>query len=301
MKEKKNRSSLLDRVAGVKQEANRLRLKKPYGIAVDSSGRIFVADPANRAVFVFDQQNHTTELRGNRAPASFALPMGLAIDEQDRLFVSDSHFGQITCFDPEGAVLAVFGHDTLQRPAGMAVDRARHRLYVADAKAHRVAVFDSATFQPAGFVGGPATPGEAEEGKFAAPTNVAVDHEGLLYVTDTWNHRIQIFNLRGKFLRTFGRQGDAPGMFARPKGVAIDSEGHVYVADAEFNNIQVLTPEGQPLLAIGGIGYGPGQFTLITGLAFDHNDRLYAAEQWQGRVQIFQYLPENPSTAKAAQ
>jgi sugar lactone lactonase YvrE len=297
----KKKWNWIDRVAGVKRENTRLRLQRPYGIAVDSQGRIFVADPVNRTVFVFDRDNHTLDFRGNKAPASFGLPMGLAIDEQDRLFVSDSHFAQITCFDPEGAVLAVFGHDELKRPAGVAVDRARHRLYVADAKADRVVMFDTVTFQPTGHIGGSTTVPEAAEGRFAAPTNVAVDSKGLLYVTDTWNNRIQIFNPRGRFLRMFGGQGVTAGKFVRPKGIAIDSEGHVYVADAQFNHIQVFTSEGQPLLVIGGYGSGPGQFTLISGLAFDHQDRLYAAEQWVGRVQIFQYLPENAPVAQAAQ
>src|SRR3972149_164087 len=63
------------------------------------------------------------------------------------------------CWDPEGKVLAQCGQEELERPGGIALDRERHRLYVADAKANRVAVFDTENFKLERTVGGPSTPG----------------------------------------------------------------------------------------------------------------------------------------------
>ena len=82
-------------------------------------------------------------------------------------------------------------------------------------------------------------------GDFSHPTNVAVDGDGNLYVSDTFNNRVEIFDADGKFIRAFGKAGDGPGYFARPKGIAIDSDGHVWVADAVQDRVQVFTPEGQ--------------------------------------------------------
>lgn len=288
--------SWIDRVAGDKSvDEPVVRLQRPYGIAVDSQGRIYVADGYLRAVFVFDVNSRQVATRGGSGRVVFGLPTGVALDERDRLFVSDSLNDTITCLSPDGKVLAQFGHNELGRPGGIAVDRKRQRLYVADAKAHRVAVFNTETFAFDRYVGSPSTPGVGEPGRFAAPTNVAVDPQGNLYVTDTWNHRVQIFDRRGRFLRAFGVHGTRPGSFVRPKGIALDSQGHIYVADAEFNNVQIFTPEGQPLLSIGRLGSDRGEFTLITGIFVDAQDRIYTTEQEGGRVQIFQFLSQAPA------
>jgi DNA-binding beta-propeller fold protein YncE len=291
------KQSWMDRAAGAKPKAPRTQLKTPYGIAADSRGRIFVADPSNRTVFVFDAEKREVEYRSGGTTSQMALPIGVAIDDHDRLFVSDSFFHQITLFSPDGDVLGVFGGGELQRPGGIAIDNANKRLYVADSKGNRIAVFHSESLRLLSYIGGAATAGEAEQGKFAAPTNVAVGRNGEIYVTDTWNFRVQVFDPTGKFVREFGQHGVAPGSFVRPKGVAVDADGHVYVADAEFNNFQVLTPEGQSLLAVGAYGTSPGQFALIAGIAIDKRNRIYVTDQLRGRVQVFQYYPEETTTA----
>ena len=295
VKGKSAKQSWADRVAGKKKSDERNRLIRPYGIAVDSKGRIFVADAASHAVFMLDGAQRRFEKWGGNSGASMALPVGVAVDSSGRLFVADSALHTILCLDQDGRVLGQFGTTQLQRPGGIAIDSERHRLYVPDAKASRIAVFSTQKFAFERYIGSPSTPGKREPGKFAAPTNVAVDRKGQLYVTDTWNHRVQVFDPNGRFVRAWGEHGVRPGEFVRPKGIAIDSEGHVYVADAEFNNIQIFNPDGQVLLAVGSIGPAPGQFTLLTGLCIDSEDRIYTTEQYTGRIQIFKYLPNIPA------
>ena len=176
----------------------------------------------------------------------------------------------------------------------MAVDARRGRLYVADVQLNQVLVFDTRSFQMQKTIGKAGNAATGEPGSFSGPTNLALDSKGRLYVTDTWNCRVQVFDPDGKFVLTFGAQGTQPGKFARPKGIAIDREDHVYVADAEFNNFQVFTSEGKPLLFVGSIGLEPGQFLLPAGMAIDRENRIYVTEQRMsgGRLQIFQYLPE---------
>jgi DNA-binding beta-propeller fold protein YncE len=118
---------------------------------------------------------------------------------------------------------------------------------------------------------------------------------GNLYVADTLNYRIQVFDSKGGFVRAFGTQGDRPGEFIRPKGIGVDSEGHVYVADAEFNNFQILTPEGKPLLAVGTLGIQPGEFALVAGLYIDPKNQIYTSEMFHGRIQVFQYISQPAS------
>ena len=76
--------------------------------------------------------------------------------------------------------------------------------------------------------------------KFWAATLVA----GNLYVLDTGNHRVQKFSPDGKYLATFGRQGQGPGEFYYASWLAVDANGFFYVSDPNNQRIQVLTPDG---------------------------------------------------------
>lgn len=282
----------MDKVTGNKTIEEKLELRKPYGITTDGRGRIYTADTELRVVFVIDPAAHSVERREGNSRAPMGMPVGVAVDAEDRLFVSDAELHSVICFSPAGQPIARFGTTNLGRPGGIALDRGRNRLYVADAKESRVAVFDTVSMKLVTYIGSPSKLGRRDNGTFLAPTNVALDRKGMIYVSDTWNYRVQIFTPEGKFVRTFGAQGDRPGEFIRPKGIAVDSENHVYVADAEFNNFQILTAEGQPLLAIGTLGAEPGQFALIAGLYIDAKDQIYTTEMFRGRVQMFQYLKQ---------
>lgn len=287
--------SWIEKITGAKTEEEKLELKKPYGITTDTWGRIFVADTELRTVFMIDPEDRVVERWGGSSRAPMVMPAGVAVDSENRLFVSDAQLHSITCFSPTGDVIGRFGMTDLGRPGGIAIDHRRNRLYAADAKENRIAVFDTKTFGFLCYFGGPSEPKNPEKGAFSGPTNVAVDRAGNIYVADTLNCRVQVLDSEGKFLHAFGKQGDRPGEFIRPKGIAVDSEGHVYVADAEFNNFQVLSKEGQPLLAVGILGIGPGEFGLIAGLHIDSEDRIYTTEMYLGRIQVFQYIPQPES------
>jgi len=301
VKPSQKKSAWLEKLTGTRPPDESLELRKPYGVTTDRRGRIYIADTELQSVFIVDPRTKTVERRQASSRAPMSLPVGLAVDADDRLFVSDAALHSLICFTPAGAPVALFGTSALGRPGGIAIDPQRHRLYVADAKESRIAVFDTTNFKLIGYYGGPGKPGQHENGTFLGPTNVALDRQGNIYVSDTGNCRIQILDPAGKFVRTFGQQGDRPGEFIRPKGIAVDSEGHVYVADAEFNNFQILTAQGQPLLAVGVLGGEPGQFTLIAGLAIDTEDQVYTTEMFRGRVQVFHYIAQNAAVqAKAA-
>lgn len=282
----------VDKVTGTKTADEKLELRKPYGITTDKRGRIYTADTELNTVYMIDPEAKVVEQRNGNSRAPMGMPAGVAVDAEDRLFVSDAELHSVLVFTPAGQLVSHFGTSQLGRPGGIAIDRQRNRLYVADAKESRIAVFDTASLKFLSYFGSPSKPPKRDNGTFFSPTNVAVDRHGNIYVADTWNYRVQILDPDGKFMRAFGAQGDRPGEFIRPKGIAVDSEGHIYVADAEFNNFQILTAEGQPLLAVGALGTDPGQFALIAGLYIDSKDRIYTTEMFQGRIQVFQYIQQ---------
>lgn len=299
------KSKWMDRLAGVavgetiSTDRRLFQLVTPYGMAVDSRNRLYVADSKVHAIFVFDTETKDLELIKNGVHARFGLITGLAIDDSDRLFVSDTEMRRVLVFDPkhnlEGSI-----SEGMAGPGGLAIDNENRFLYVADAELDQVLVYDADP--PHKLLRKMGTPGKAHTlttpGDFSKPTNVAVDKDGTLYVSDTFNDRVEIFDADGKFIRTFGKAGDGPGYFARPKGIAIDGDGHIWVADAVQERVQVFTPEGQLLIWMGGHGAYPGQFNALAGLTIDKNNRVFTSEQYAGRVQMFRYISDAEATGE---
>ena len=295
----KKKASWMDRMAGAesqeqKQEAKPLfALWTPYGMAVDSKGTLYIADGKVGAVFMFNTETKELTMLKNGVHAHFGDIIGMAMDDSDRLFVSDTKLHRILVFDKDHKVEGSIS-DGLIDPGGMAIDNENRFLYVADASLDQVLVYDADKLTLIRKMG---TSGKkhtlTEPGQFAVPTNVAVDADANLYVSDTYNNRIEIFDADGNFIRAWGKSGDRPGYFSRPKGLAIDSDGHVWVADAVQDIIQCYTADGQFLMWLGGHGLFPGQFRALAGLYIDKNDRIFTSEQYPGRVQMFRYFSDD--------
>jgi sugar lactone lactonase YvrE len=214
------------------------------------------------------------------------------MDDGDRLFVSDPGLRHILVFDATHKPVDVIT-EGLVMPGSLAIDRENRLLYVSDVELDQVLVYDADTLKLKRKMG---TTGHKHEltspGDFARPTGLAVDAEGNLYVADTLNNRIEIFDADGKFISTFGKNGDGPGYFARPKGVAIDSDGHIWVVDSVQDRVQVFNQEARLLISFGGHGLLPGQFQGLVGIAIDKMNRVFTSEIYPGRVQQFRYVTD---------
>lgn len=262
-------------------------LVSPYAVAVDPSGVMFVADAGGAAIHAFDLRTRAyRQFSSLSEDQKLQRPVGLAVAE-NHLYVADSVLRQVCVFRKDGAFVAAFGRERLERPAGIAYRQSDGLVYVADTAAHVIQVFDR-TGKSAGSIG---TRGMGA-GQFNFPTHLCVDRLGQLYVSDTLNYRVQVFAPDGRFLRMFGRQGDRPGNFAHPCGVAVDSLGNVYVSDRQFENVQIFSPAGQILMAFGQEGTNPGEFWLPAGVFIDNRNRVYVADSYNKRVQVFSLLEE---------
>jgi DNA-binding beta-propeller fold protein YncE len=268
------------------------QLNEPYGIAIDSKNRLYVADQKVGAIFIFNTETRDVEMIKNKTHAHFNRIIGLAMDDGDRLFVSDPGLRHVLVFDAAHKAEDVIT-DGLADPSMLAIDRENRLLYVSDIGLDQVLVYDADTLKLKRKLG---TTGHNHElttpGDFAKPTGLAVDSEGNLYVADTLNNRIEIFDADGKFIRAFGKNGDGPGYFSRPKGVAIDGDGHIWVADGMQDRVQVFNQEEQLLISFGGHGLLPGQFQGLVGIAIDKNNRVFTSEIFPGRVQQFRYVSD---------
>ena len=265
---------------------NKDRVIKPFGISVDSRGRVLIADSAFKSIHIFDVAAKKYK-RINRAGGElFTTPMGVAVDLLDNIYISDSGAGKVFILNRKGRL--IFTIDGIGRPTGIAIDNNEGFLYVVDTSAHDIKVFDlkGDYIKTLGLRGG-------EDGEFNYPVDIFVDSKGDLFVSDSMNFRVQVLSKEGRLLKTFGEHGDSTGKLGRPKGLAVDRDGNIYVVDAIFDTVQIFNRDGDFLLNFGSRGTGPGNFWLPSGIYIDNNSYIYVADSYNGRVQVFEYLGGN--------
>ena len=124
----------------------------------------------------------------------------------------------------------------------------------------------------------------SEEGEFVSPQGLVLDAQGNLYVADSGNRRVQVFDPQGGFLTAI-----ADARFAGPRYVALDEVGRIYVSDAS-ESVHVFNGRADPLQSFGQAGSLPSQFSEIAGLAVDAAGDLLVADNGNGRVQKFSLL-----------
>jgi DNA-binding beta-propeller fold protein YncE len=237
-------------------------------------------------VFTFDYG--TRELRQN---GQVQNPGGIAIDAQENLYVVDTVSKLVSVFDRQGTKLRDINDGSLVRPNGIAVDRKNNRVYVVDtgnseSKEQNVKIYD-ATGRRIGAIGGAPGGGFSE---FKLPTMVAVDDSGKVYVTDTLNARVQIFDADGKFVFTFGQTGSNWGEFDKPKGIALDTFGNIYVVDTGWSNVQIFNQKGQVLLFFGGRGPVPGMMKNPISMVIDRQNHIYVGDYLNHRVNVYELV-----------
>ena len=247
------------------------QLNGPYGVAVDSSGNLYIPDITNNrirevntlGIITTVAGDGTQGFSGDNGPATSAElsnPCGVAVDAFGNLYISDQGNNRIREVNPSGIITTVAGNGTqgfsgdngpatsaeMFDPIGLAVD-AFGDLYIADYLNNRIRMVSPggiittvAGDGTGGFSGdnGPATGAELYE-----PTGVAVDASGKLYIADWFNNRIRMVDLSGIITTVAGNGGygysgdNGPATSAElyaPFGVALDASGNLYIS-AQYN------------------------------------------------------------------
>ena len=247
----------------------------PTGVAVDSAGNVYVADESNNeirmitpagAVTTFAGSTTAGNTNGTGAGASFSAPNGIAIDSSGNLWVTDSGNNEIREITTPGAVVTTpYGNGTAGRtnavgtaaefnnPTAIAVDPSSGNLFVADTgnnEIREITVSSNTVSLFAGSISGASghANGTGSAATFDAPSGIAIDSAGNLFVADTQNFEIRmvtpaavVTTYAGSTSYGYVNGTSSAALFNYPYGIAIDA-GTLYVGDDVNNAIRVIAP-----------------------------------------------------------
>ncbi len=249
---------------------------EPYGVAVDSSGNLYVADFGNSRVEKFTSTGTYVTQWGSYGfgPGQFDTPRGVAVDSSGNVYVTDYGGRGVEKFTSTGTYITQWGsygssNGQFKGPSDVAVD-SDGNVYVVDSGNVRVEKFTSTgtyVTQWGSYGSGP--------GQFFGAEGIAVDSSGNVYVADERNNRVEKFTNTGTYVSQLGcatgacTAGSAPGQFNGPTGVAVDSSGNVYVADRNNNRVEIFGDTTTTTTATSGIpGFPVESILAVVILAF---------------------------------
>jgi len=253
------------------------QFNQPWGVAVDSSGNVYVADTNIHRIRKITPEGRVTTIAGGpiRQPgfadgdgteARFRQPQGVAVDSSGNVYVADTYNNRIRKIAPattgEGVIVSTLAGD---------------------------GTYDYRD-------------GAGTSAQFKYPTDVAVDASGNVYVADWNGHRIRKIAPAstggGVIVSTLAGDGYVGGVSSiyRPAGVALDAEGNVYVAATGYGKIHKITSTGAlSTIAGGGIaGFEDGvgteaKFRAPPGVAVDSSGNIYIADQYNHAIRKIEY------------
>jgi ABC-type Fe3+ transport system permease subunit/DNA-binding beta-propeller fold protein YncE len=262
------------------------QFSKPRSVAVDAQDNLYVVDMTGR-VQKFSPNGRNLAY-WQMEQTDLGKPKGMSRDADGNLIVIEPHYARMNHYTPDGKLVAQWGGrgtnaGQLIFPRAAAVN-SRGEIYVSEyTVADRVQRFGPRGTNWLGAFG----KGGRGPGEFSRAEGLGIDAQDRLYVADSCNHRVQVFDADGKFLRMYGQAGTGPGELSYPYDVRIDREGRQYVCEFGNSRIQVFGQDDKPLEVLGGRGGAAGQFSNPWSIALDSHDNLYVADAMNHRVQKF--------------
>ena len=281
------------------------RFDGPVALVVSPSGQAFVADCFNHCIRTVSSGSVVATWVGATRPgfadgarfsAQFDRPSGVALDSSGTLYVADTLNQRIRRVTSDGMATTLAGSGfagfadgvgsaaQFSAPQAIAVDGSGS-VFVADTLNHRICRISAngqvSTLAGSGLAG--YQDGPAPQAQFDAPSGLAVDASGSVYVADTFNHCIRRISPNGAVstLAGSGTSGNGDGLaasaqFSAPSGLAIDASGSLYVADTDNRAIRKIDRAGTVSTLV-----GPGGLTVLgapRGVAVDGWGAIWVAD-----------------------
>jgi DNA-binding beta-propeller fold protein YncE len=266
-----------------------IQMGEAAGVAVNSKGQVLVFNRGQHPLMEFDREGNFIRSIDDGL-YGFVFPHFVRTDKDDNIWAVDDGSGMVIKMDPRGKVLMLLGrrpepfevgqpiplsNELFNRPTDVAFDAAGD-IFVTDGYGNsRVVKYD----KNGKFVKTWGKRG-VKPGDFNLPHSIVIDDNGLVYVADRENYRIQIFDTDGNFVKAWTDLGSPWTLCITPGPQQV-----LYVADGYQNRIFKVDLNGKILGGFGQTGRQLGQFINTHGMACDGNGDIFVAETRNWRVQ----------------
>ena len=257
-------------------------LKRPVSIGLRDDV-MYIFDGGSAYVFKYD-------LTDGRMSPVWGVATHIAEDATDifvardySFYLTDIEGRRVLHFDSDGDLIkSYFDGPNMSRPVAVSVNDDNGDVYVADEVYSHIVTFSKEGKPLRGYGGRGTGPG-----KFRIITDM-IKTADAFYLSDRVELSVQILDLNGRYLTHFGE-----GQLIFPTSLAVDDVGRVYVAEKADSTIKVFK-QGELIDVIGKNGYGDGEFRFVSDMKI-HKGYLYAVDSLNGRIQVFEVLPEAAS------
>ena len=270
----------------------------PTDVAVDSLGRIYVADGANDRILRFTPDRQLDLVITSLGKQSLKRPVGISVDASNQLWIADTANHRLVVQKADGTLAHLYAPEKVEwadsfEPTDVAVSADSRRVYAIDNANHRVLILDVRTGKWTAM----GSQGRAL-GQFLWPFMVCIGSEKYVYVTEAIGSRVQLISPNDLWAGEIGQWGVELGQFYRPKGITADRDGRIFVSDSTLGVIQVFSARG----ALAGVLTDeqgiPLRFKHSMGMCFDKEGKLYVVELAANRVAVVSVAPA-PATEKS--
>ena len=262
-------------------------LKRPVAIGLRDDV-MYIYDAGNAYLFKYD-------LTDGRMDPVWGIGAHITEDATDIYVAKDHSFyladidgRRVLHFDADGDLIKSYSDGpNISRPIAVSVNESNGDIYVADEVYSHVVTFSKEGVPQRGYGGRGTGPG-----KFRIITDMYKTADAF-YLSDRVELSVQILDLDGRYLTHFGE-----GQLIFPTSLAVDKFGRVYVSEKADSTIKVFQ-QGKLIDVIGKNGYGDGEFRYVSDMKI-HKGYLYAVDSLNGRIQVFEVLPDASSSVSGA-
>ncbi len=264
--------------------------QKPRAMAIDAEDRLYIVDMTARIqVFTRDGEYlHSWQTPENKN----GRPTGLSFDREGNLCVADTHYFRMLVYRPEDGTLLedrTIGGESGSTPGrfnfvtDVAQDRAGNYYIAEYGEFDRIQKFT----REGKFLlqwGGHGK----ELGQFVRPQSMQLDAEDRLWVADSCNHRVQVFDTssgEAKLVKSWGQEGSGLGLLNYPYGLTLDDADHVVLCEFGNHRVQKFTQEGELVGWWGSNGHREGELCQPWTAQLDSRGRLHVLDSYNHRVQ----------------